>query len=67
MYLQTASGVDELLTYGIVPAIEFLDMAEDLHLKGHEEKAKMLRLEAKGKLFTMREVIERILEKTAAQ
>ncbi len=60
MYLNTANTIDEILTHGIGPAIEFLDMAQDEREAGNDDRASMLELEARGKLYVCRERLDAI-------
>lgn len=67
MYLNTASTIDEIVGYGIKPAIEFLDMAQDAREEGDDERAAMLELEACGKLRLIRERLEAIIQEEQRQ
>ena len=57
MYLETASTVEDVLTYGVKPCIEFLSMAEDYRQAGDDDLAEMLLIEVKGKLFQIRDAL----------
>ena len=60
MYLTTAKTVDEVLVYGIEPAIEFLDMAQDERLEGNDRRAATLEFEGRSKLMVCKEKLESI-------
>lgn len=60
MFLAAATTVDEILTHGVQPCIEFLDMAQDLIDDGDEEKALMLLNETKGKLIQIQNRLRKI-------
>lgn len=66
MYLESASCVDEIVCYGVVPAIEFLDLAMDERENGNDERAAMLETEAKAKLYKVRERLEAIQKERKA-
>ena len=60
MYLQSSNSVDEVIVYGIKPAIEFLHLAQDAREDGDDDRAAMLELEARAKLYEIKEVLKRI-------
>ena len=60
MYLNTAMTIEEVVTFGIRPAIEFLDLAQNERDDGDDDRAAMLELEAKSKLLLIWERLEAI-------
>lgn len=60
MFLSTANNIGDVLTHGVEPCIEFLDLIEDLLDEGDEDKAIMLLTQTKGKLYQMKSVLNKI-------
>ena len=55
MFLSASLSIGSVLSFGVSPAIDFLNMAEDAREAGNSEKADSLVFEAKSKLFEIRE------------
>jgi len=60
MFLAATTTIDGVLTHGVQPCIEFLDMVQDLMDDGDEEKALMLLNETKGKLIQIQNRLRKI-------
>ena len=69
MYLSNATGLDEIITYGLKPLIELMNILEDEILDDMEPGSKeyILWLEMKGKALKTREVAERIYQADVAK
>lgn len=61
MYLQTATGIDQVIEFGTKPAIELMNIIEDGDFDNE-----VLFVEVKGKLFEIQEALGRILNKGKA-
>lgn len=60
MYLRTASTIEDVVNYGVMPAIELMNVAEDLEDAGEDDRADMIHVEVKGKLFEIKQALKRI-------
>ncbi len=65
MYLQNATGIDEVITFGTEPAIALMNALEDLEEIDYDEVP--LLLEVKTKLRNIQQALNRILEKDIAR
>ncbi len=64
MYLNNATGLDDVITYGLTPLVELMHIFEDDlidELKPGSQEF-ILWMEMKGKVLMIREVAERIYQ-----
>jgi len=60
MFLAAATTVDEILTHGVEPCIELMDMVQDFMDDGEEEKAIILMTQIKGALLQIKSRLKKI-------